>query len=477
MHSLFYFNSTLSDNDIAVFAMATPSVHTQPNCRCPPSHPIARERLCENPSSGAQVPRVNIDTHHPSLINDDNLTTWWQSGVGDIPVNMTISLDGLRAALTVIMSFRSLQPQSMVLYYSSDGGNTFSPRQYYSSDCSRFGLTNNGLLRTASDVNCITSESSPPLENQVIQFRVLDIGNRPEADNYFLSADLQIFALASHIRLQLINWNTDVLENQFFTINEVFVGGQECICNGHANTCVGSTCVCQHNTAGGSCDMCLPLYNNEPWAPGTLSSVNQCQECECNNHADSCLYNETGMTGICDDCRDNTQGAMCESCNPFFYNPPEVPIGAPLSCLPCDCQLDGVRDNGDCSARGLNAGQCDCKIFVTGRQCDQCQSGYYNLTGTNLDGCVPCECDVRGTIGAGVSCDVHTGQCPCKANIVGRDCSLCAPGHYGIDNLEGCLPCHQQCNGCMGPGPISCLVSYLTTNNSPMTTSNPPITR
>lgn len=460
MHSLFYFNSTLSDNEISVFALVPPLVHTQPDCRCPSSHPVTRESVCENLSGSSQFPRVNTNTRHPSLINDDNIATWWQSETGVAPVNVTISLDGLRAVLTVGIRFRSLQPQSMVLYYSSDGGETFAPRQYYSSNCSIFGMVNNGLLRTASDVNCITSDSAP-LPNQVTNFRVLDIGNRPEANDYFRSNALQDFALATHIRFELLDWNTLVPADQYFAIDEVIVGGQECTCNGHANTCMGAACICQHNTGGTHCDMCLPLFNNKPWAPGTSSSANQCESCECNNHANSCIYNTTLGSGLCMECADNTQGIQCEQCRPFFYHESGVPINAPNSCQPCDCHFPGIRDSGSCVEAGFNAGQCDCKTFAGGRRCDTCQGGYYNLTVSNSDGCIACECDIRGTVGGSVLCNFDSGQCSCKSNVVGRDCSSCAPNHFGIENNEGCLPCDQQCNECTGLGPTNCQVRLI----------------
>lgn len=458
LYSLFYFNSTLSDNEISVFALVPPLVHTQPDCRCPPSHPVAREIICEDSSGSSSLPRVNTNTHHPSLINDNNFTTWWQSETGVAPVNLTISLNGLRAALALGIVFRSLQPQSMVIYYSSDGGNSFSPRQYYSSDCSRFGLPNNGLLTSASDVNCVTAESTP-LSNQVVNFRVLDIGNRPEANDFSRSADLQVFTRATHIRLELINWNTVVPIEQYFAIDEVIVGGQECLCNGHANACMGSTCVCQHNTAGTHCDMCLPLFNNKPWAPGTLSSANQCEACECNNHATVCVYNATLSSGMCMNCEDNTQGTQCELCQPFFFNSPGVPISAPNTCQPCDCHLPGVRNSGNCVGGG---GLCNCKIQVIGRRCDECQNDYYNLTASNSDGCTSCGCDVQGTVGASVSCDFLSGQCLCKPNVVRRDCSSCAAGHYGFENDEGCLACDVQCNQCTGAGPTNCQVRLLS---------------
>ena len=459
MHSLFYFNSTLADNEISVFALVPPLVHTQPSCRCPPSHPVTRETTCEDASGTSQLPRVNMDTHHASLINDGNHATWWQSETGVAPVNITISLAGLRAALTLAVQFRSLQPQSMAIFYSSDGGTSFSPRQYYSSDCpSRFGRPNNGLLRTASDINCITSESSP-LPNQVVNFRVLDIGNRPEATDYTDSPELQDFARATHVRLELLNWNTDVAEEQYFAVDEVLVFGQECLCNGHADACSGSTCLCQHDTAGTNCERCLPLFNNEPWAAATASSANQCEACECNNHAEDCIYNATLGAGVCENCDENTQGTQCQECRPFFYTPPGVLISAPSPCQSCDCASSGIRDDGICTNQGSNAGQCNCKSFVTGRRCDECLDGYYNLTSSNPDGCAVCECDMRGTTGGSVSCDLSSGQCACKPNVIGRDCSSCAPDHYGIDSEGGCSPCDVQCNECTGPGPANCQVS------------------
>ena len=536
MHSLFYFNSTLSDNDISMLAMVTPLVHTQTDCRCPPKHPVTRETVCEEASVDSEVARVNIDTHHPSLINDDNFTTWWQGELRVAPVNVTISLDGLRAALTVVIYFRSARPQSMVIHYSSDNGASFSPRQYYSANCSRFGMADNGLLRTARDVNCVTFESSS-LQNQVVNFSVLDIGNRPEADDYVRSSSLQTFARATHIRLELVELNDVAPTNQYyFAIDEVVVNGQECLCNGHADTCqAGSTCICQHNTMGTNCEQCLPLFNNKPWAPGTDSSANQCEACECNNHAESCVYNSisnsgvcvnctndtqgdqcqftrvngqdcqcnghanicrgstcicqhntmgtnceqclplfnnkhwepgtnssanqceacecnnhaescvyssTSNSGVCVDCAENTQGEQCQLCLPYFYNSLGVPIDSPDPCLPCDCDSSGVIDGGSCVSQGSNAGQCSCKSFVTGRQCDTCQDGYYSMSASNPDGCSSCECDTRGTAGRSETCDMDSGQCSCKPNFTGRQCQN---GYYNTSAMSAISVCLSVC--------------------------------
>ena len=125
--------------------------------------------------------------------------------------------------------------------------------------------------------------------------------------------------------------------------------------------------------------------------------------------------------------------------------------------------MTGILDTGDCgrgdNMDGTDSGQCVCKTFATGRRCDQCLSGYYNLTFSNTDGCQECMCDTMGTIGGSRSCDLETGQCVCKANVVGRDCSSCAENHYDLSNEEGCLPCHQECMECTAPLASDCLVS------------------
>lgn len=64
------------------------------------------------------------------------------------------------------------------------------------------------------------------------------------------------------------------------------------------------------------CNECLPLYNNKPWRRGISTEANPCIICNCNNHADSCVYNatldpfpdsfESGGGGVCTNCQDNT---------------------------------------------------------------------------------------------------------------------------------------------------------------------------
>lgn len=71
-------------------------------------------------------------------------------------------------------------------------------------------------------------------------------------------------------------------------------------------------------------------------------------------------------------------------------------------------------------------GQCRCKIAVTGRQCSQCLPGWYGLEASNPEGCTGCNCTDVGIASnsSGVpTCNQDTGQCRCKAHVIGRKTS------------------------------------------------------
>ncbi|XP_053979211.1 laminin subunit alpha-1-like isoform X1 [Hylaeus volcanicus] len=97
------------------------------------------------------------------------------------------------------------------------------------------------------------------------------------------------------------------------------------------------------------------------------------------------------------------------------------------------------------TACDIVTGQCQCKFRVTGRQCNQCMTGFWGLaTGA---GCAPCECDPIGSHNS--SCHDDTGQCYCKPGIGGTRCETCLPGYYGFSS-NGC----QVCDPCVRPGHI-----------------------
>ncbi|CAN8007090.1 unnamed protein product, partial [Ixodes pacificus] len=176
------------------------------------------------------------------------------------------------------------------------------------------------------------------------------------------------------------------------------------------------------------------------------------QQCNCNGHASRChfdaaVWERSGRVsgGVCDDCRDNTMGLNCEQCVPFYYKDPQRDPSDPYACQPCDCDPRGSLDEGVCDPQddiqaGSVAGRCHCKKNVESRRCDRCKRGHFNFQAANPDGCEPCSCHELGTAGDG--CNVYTGECTCKRNVIGRDCNQCLPEYWGLGNDEdGCKPC------------------------------------
>ena len=67
-------------------------------------------------------------------------------------------------------------------------------------------------------------------------------------------------------------------------------------------------------------------------------------------------------------------------------------------------------------------------LFFTGRSCDKCSEGYFNLDPMNQDGCEPCNCDPTGSSNS--SCHPFTGQCYCAEHAIGLKCDQCSEGHF-----------------------------------------------
>lgn len=116
----------------------------------------------------------------------------------------------------------------------------------------------------------------------------------------------------------------------------------------------------------------------------------------------------------------------------------------------CTCNLHGTVENQGCN---VYTGECICKRYVTGRDCNQCLPEYYGLS-EDRDGCKPCDCDEGGSYDN--LCDVVTGQCRsvvstkkynsakvsflmrlmmkhtfrCRPHVMGRNCSSPEQGYF-----------------------------------------------
>ena len=84
-------------------------------------------------------------------------------------------------------------------------------------------------------------------------------------------------------------------------------------------------------------------------------------------------------------------------------------------------------------------------IIVTGF----CRAAIISLAADFNKGAKECECQTEGSIDQ--NCDKIGGQCPCKDNIIGRQCTRCAPDFFGYPDCKQCnCPPTARCNELTG---------------------------
>lgn len=126
-------------------------------------------------------------------------------------------------------------------------------------------------------------------------------------------------------------------------------------------------CICPRGHQGLSCEDCAPGYTRSEHEGLYLGL---CEPCNCNGHSDEC----DPETGVCHNCRDNTEGDHCQYCAPGFNG--NATRGSP----------------SDCGSLEPPSPSTNCRTNVIGRMCDQCRDGSYNLDDANPLGCTECFC-------------------------------------------------------------------------------------
>ncbi|XP_021041837.1 laminin subunit alpha-1 isoform X1 [Mus caroli] len=447
-----------------------------------PGRPVrhAQCRVCDGNST-------NPRERHPISHAIDGTNNWWQSpsiqnGREYHWVTVTLDLRQVfQVAYIIIKAANAPRPGNWILERSVDGVK-FKPWQYYAvsdTEClTRYKITPRRgppTYRADNEVICTSYYSKlVPLEHGEIHTSL--INGRPSADDP--SPQLLEFTSARYIRLRLQRirtLNADLMtlshrdlrdldpivtRRYYYSIKDISVGGM-CICYGHASSCPWDEeakqlqCQCEHNTCGESCDRCCPGYHQQPWRPGTISSGNECEECNCHNKAKDCYYdssvakerrslNTAGQYsggGVCVNCSQNTTGINCETCIDQYYRPHKVSPYDDHPCRPCDCDPVGslssvcIKDDRHADlANGKWPGQCPCRKGYAGDKCDRCQFGY-----RGFPNCIPCDCSTVGSLNE----DPCIEPCLCKKNVEGKNCDRCKPGFYNLKerNPEGCSEC------------------------------------
>uniref|UniRef100_A0A8C5TBM3 Laminin subunit alpha 3 n=1 Tax=Malurus cyaneus samueli TaxID=2593467 RepID=A0A8C5TBM3_9PASS len=108
--------------------------------------------------------------------------------------------------------------------------------------------------------------------------------------------------------------------------------------------------------------------------------------------------------------------------------------------LPCGCHSLGAT-SPTCSPLG---GQCVCRPNVIGRQCSRCQTGYYGFPFCKL-----CNCGQR-------LCDDTTGKCICPPRTVKPKCEVCEKHYFSYHPLAGCKSCNCSEKGVVDAASPEC---------------------
>nr|KAF6395357.1 hypothetical protein HJG63_009920 [Rousettus aegyptiacus] len=466
-----------------IFSGGLPTLHVQSHCRCPGSHPRVHpsdQRYCipsdAQDSTRDRVSRLNPEAHPLSFINDNDISTSWVSrvftSIAQLNEGVTITVDlenGQYQVFYIIIQFFSPQPTAIRIQRKKEAGLDWEDWQYFARNCSTFGMKNSGDLENPDSVNCLQLSNFTPYSGGNVTFSILTPGpnHRPGYNDFYNTQSLQEFVKATQIRFHFHGqyYTTEMpvsVRHRYYAVNEITITGR-CQCHGHAHHCDTKSqpyrCLCSQEsfTEGPHCDRCLPLYNDKPFRQGDQAHAFNCKPCQCHSHARSCHYSipedpfpsehHRGGGGVCDDCEHNTTGRNCELCKDYFFRPVGMDPSAIDVCRSCDCDKIGTR-NGSLLCDQIG-GQCNCKRHVSGRQCNQCQDGFYKLQASDPDGCSPCECNTSGTVDGDITCHPNSGQCKCKANVIGLRCDHCDFGFKVLRgaNADGCEPCRCDPHG------------------------------
>lgn len=311
-------------------------------------------RICDNTNlsgSGAcnlcddSSPKYRFPASHLTDINNSQNLTCWRSepspaptSINTPPDNVTLTLSlGKKYDLTyvsLVFCPRSVKPDSLAIYKSSDYGKTWQPYQYFSSQCRRFyGRPNRATITKNNEQEVLCTDShqynkdTTMLQGSRIAFNTLE--GRPSAADLDASPILQDWITATDIRVifhrlqlpqpedndvytetpkppSMTKYKDDLYDDdnllelsssttlsslddgqsmQHYALSDFSVGGR-CQCNGHASRCVRGVdgqleCECKHNTAGRDCEKCKLFYFDRPWTRGTARDANECKgECK-----------------------------------------------------------------------------------------------------------------------------------------------------------------------------------------------------
>ena len=197
------------------------------------------------------------DAHPARFITDGLTNSHWRSQTYSFirdGVNVSLSLGKTHYIRKISFTFEGPRPESFAVYVSRDGGVSHTPLQFFSQSCKE----------TYGRVSCVTEGTGiTPLSGGLATLSLSSNFDPVVASDILLRLD-RLSTLGNEL-----TWSDDSQKSYSYAISSMTVEGG-CFCNGHADSCDvdqfgDSFCVCQHNTTGRDCEVCLPSHNDQPW--------------------------------------------------------------------------------------------------------------------------------------------------------------------------------------------------------------------
>ncbi|CAN7938715.1 unnamed protein product, partial [Ixodes hexagonus] len=322
----------------------------------------------------------HADKRHPIEYAIDGSNRWWQSPTlqnGRKYQWVTITLDlkqVFQVAYIILKTANSPRPGNWILERSIDGV-FYRPWQFYAitdAECwEAYGIAptpGKPVYKSDDEVICTSYYSSltPFEDGEASTVHTSLVNGRPGAEEF--SEKLMDFTKARYVRLRLQRIRTLNADLMSFQINEpdkVDKSVTRRVLMIHLTRFVLNLaflqlhCKCEHNTCGASCERCCPMFNQQPWRMGTNGDAAECEECQCFEHATSCVYDsnvaksrtsinkfgEYHGGGVCQNCSHKTVGVNCERCQEGYFRPRGVPRDHRNPCRKCSCSGPGATGN------------------------------------------------------------------------------------------------------------------------------------
>uniref|UniRef100_A0A8D2BVF5 Laminin subunit beta-3 n=1 Tax=Sus scrofa TaxID=9823 RepID=A0A8D2BVF5_PIG len=418
----------------------------------------------------------NYNSHRvENVVSSSGPMRWWQSQNDVNPVSLQLDLDSKFQLQDITMDFKGPVPAGLLIERSSDFGKTWRVYQYLAADCtSAFPRVRQGQPQSWQDARCQPLPQRPDgrLDGAKVQLKLMDLASGIQASQ---SQKIQELGEITNLRVNFTRLAPLPQRGRhppsaYYAVSQLRLQGS-CFCHGHADRCApnprapaaGPSTSVQVTAPGkgaGRENQDRPRPSGACEGGSTLSDW----RCDCNGHSETCHFDPAVFAasqgtqgGVCDNCRDHTEGKNCERCQLHYFRNRRP--GAPIqeTCIPCECDPDGAVPGAPCDPV---TGQCVCKEHVQGERCDLCKPGFTGLTYANPQGCHRCDCSVLGAR-RDMPCDEESGRCLCLPHVVGPKCDQCAPHHWKLASGRGCEPCacdphnslSPQCNQFTGQCP------------------------